>query len=343
MKHLISIIKILFINGILLLGLLYIFEFFFSPYADMPKNERTVTGEQYTWGHKVRSNSWGYRGPEVPPKPDDVYRILVLGDSLTWGVGLTEDQRFTHIAEQKLSQMLPDKKFEVINFGFPGYPTVTERDELYKHYDDVKPDLIVVGFCLNDPQPKGQNDSIEREKYKNALPGKLVTFLQKVFYRLGLPYVSKLVGQLYYQPLVNSGKIPKWQDALQRTYETDSKEWQGFITALQDIKKISDQHGLPTPIFAILNQGTYNDKPTHYSKPDKELQRFLAWYKQAEAAANSVGFNSYNHVDEIINQLDDQILSVNQYDAHPSAALNKIYGEKLADKVAATLKATGNK
>ena len=56
---------------------------------------------------------------------------------------------------------------------------------------------------------------------------------------------------------------------------------------------------------------------------------FLKWYKQVEVIATEMGFVAYNHIDEIAYQLNDQVLSVNILDGHPSAKLNEIYGKKL--------------
>jgi hypothetical protein len=55
----------------------------------------------------------------------------------------------------------------------------------------------------------------------------------------------------------------------------------------------------------------------------------LRWYHQAEQAAEQLGYVVYDHEVEIAAHLTDEPLSVNPLDAHPSARLNQIYGEKL--------------
>ncbi len=97
---------------------------------------------------------------------------------------------------------------------------------------------------------------------------------------------------------------------------------------------MSDEMKLPAPIFAVLNQGTYTDRPTDYSNPDEELKIFLQWYHQAEEAASKAGFKAYNHEKEIISQLSNEILAVNIVDGHPSKGLNQIYAKKLFDVIA---------
>jgi hypothetical protein len=151
---------------------------------------------------------------------------------------------------------------------------------------------------------------------------------------IGLPHISKLFNQAFYKSAEIFGLIPASNSALQRTYEPSSSEWQEFIQALKDIKNTSVELNLSPPIFAILNQGTYTDKPTDYSNPDEELKQFLKWYHQAEKAAEDIGFNAYNHEYELAHQLKDESLAVNILDGHPSANVNRIYGEKLYRKIA---------
>jgi lysophospholipase L1-like esterase len=258
---------------------------------------------------------------------------MVLGDSLTFGTGLAVEERYTAIAEKLLNKNFNNMKFEILNFGIDSGPTTKERDVLRKLKGVVDPDLIVVGFCLNDPQPKSQNYSIEREKLRKSIIGSIIDRISRFMLYIGQPYIGKLINNAFYKSAKILGLIPTWQNALQRTYDPSSSEWQEFIQALKDIKSISDELNLPSPIFAILNQGTFTDKPTDYSNPDENLKQFLQWYHQAEKAAEDIGFISYNHEYEISRQLRNEPLAVNILDGHPSANLNRIYGEKLYQKI----------
>ena len=42
----------------------------------------------------VRTNGLGFRDREIPPKSASRYRIVVVGDSFTWGQGIEEPERF---------------------------------------------------------------------------------------------------------------------------------------------------------------------------------------------------------------------------------------------------------
>ncbi|MFQ5718536.1 MAG: hypothetical protein ACE5IK_03215 [Acidobacteriota bacterium] len=316
-------------------------------------------GEQpdglYTWGHLVQVNRLGFRGREFEvPKPRDVYRVMVLGDSLTWGAGLSVGERYTDIAEKLLNaghgredgsaisttggaaDGRPERgpRFEVLNFGVMGGPTTAERDILRRYADAVDPDLIVVGFCLNDPQPRSQDYSIERARFDRG-PGRISRGAARGLAALGLTHVGRLVDEGVHRLAEITGLVPTWQESLDRTYAEDSPEWSAFVAALAEIRAIATRRGLPPPVFAILNQGTFTDRPTDYVHPDSELVIYLRWYHQAEEAARAAGFITYDHQDEIATRLNDESLAVNVTDGHPSAHLNQLYAEKLTAAIVA--------
>ncbi len=125
-----KVLILLFINFIGIAAVLYSIELSFSPYNNLPK-DGVVDGRLYTWGHLVVKNRYGFRGRNFEtPKPKGVYRVAVFGDSLTYGVGLAVNERYTNIAEQLLNEAFDDRQFEVLNFGICGWSTVKERDHL---------------------------------------------------------------------------------------------------------------------------------------------------------------------------------------------------------------------
>jgi len=226
----------------------------------------------------------------------------------------------------------------VLNCALPGIATTQQRDILKEHIDRLQPDRIVVGFCLNDTQPRSQYDSVERDAFERRF-GPAMNALSRWLRGVRLSRTDRLTQHAIYRSAEVAGVLPRWQVALQRTYEKDSVEWKDFERALQDIKAMSDAAQLAPPLFSVLNQGTYIDRPTDYRKPDRELKIFLAWYAQAAAAAAAIGFRTYNHAREIAEQLPNEILAVNTDDGHPSARLNQVYARKLFDMIIRDLQA----
>ncbi len=318
-----KVLILILVNLLLLLGLVYGFEVYLT-LTDPTLNQSEPV--------EVR-NRFRFREREFAvPKPAGLCRIMVLGDSFTWGKGVWVEERYTTLLETDLNQAYPDKAFEVLNFGFPGAPTTRERDSLRDYKNLVEPDLVVLGFVLNDPQPKSQNYSIERERFEKKYGQTIEEILEEVE-DLKLERTADLLRRAIDNFIVKVGLVPAWQVALDRVYDQDSTEWVEFEQALRDIKTMSDQMDLPQPIFAVLNQGTYTDRPTDYRHPDEELQRFLRWYHQAEVTAAQLGFNPINYEQEFAEQLADEIIAVNVFDGHPSPKVHRIYAQKLFEEI----------
>lgn len=102
--------------------------------------------------HFVSTNSQGTRGAEFSSeKPQDTYRILFLGDSITFGWGVEDNQVYPKVVENYLTKSLKPngkyKKVEVINAGFTDGNSL---DTFYVYYKEIgvkyKPDLVIVDF-----------------------------------------------------------------------------------------------------------------------------------------------------------------------------------------------------
>ena len=89
-------------------------------------------------------NSEGFRGPEfMKNKPDNTYRIIAVGDSTTFGTGVTYENTWPIILEKKLQNLSKSKNIEVINAG-SGIAMSLKQSKLIKEkLVDYKPDLII--------------------------------------------------------------------------------------------------------------------------------------------------------------------------------------------------------
>lgn len=338
---------LLVINLIILIVLVYGFETYLrwtDPFLKLPFDTNYYLSNKefypyleppegiYTWGHRVEENRFGLRDREYEvPKPPDVTRIMVLGDSFTWGVGLAVEERYVNLTEKYLNEAFPEKKFELVNLALSGGPTTLEKGVLEEALavDQTSPDLIVVGFVLNDPQPRQKAYRIEKQRF-NEKYGALVDRVLQTLIDLGLPQTAKLSKEASDNFLVEVGVIPPWEVGIDRTYDEESVEWQNFMAALQDIKSMSDRLGLPPPIFAVLNQGIFVDHVTDYRVEDDTLPIYVQWAHQAQRTADEIGFRTYNYEQEFLEQLTPEEIPVNELDPHPSAKVNKIYAAKLS-------------
>ncbi len=118
-----------------------------SPHPEI-KYELTPGASGRAWGSHVEINAHGYRGRLGAPGKFPGYRIIVLGDSISFGNFLSVESTFPHQLGQSLSEYSPE--YEVLNFGVGGYDTLQEVALLELRGPVYLPDLVIVAFCLND-------------------------------------------------------------------------------------------------------------------------------------------------------------------------------------------------
>lgn len=109
-------------------------------------------------------NSHGLRDREVPiAKPPGTRRIAVLGDSLIYGYGLPLEDTFAKQLETALRAQ-ESGTWKVLGFGVPGYSTQQETEMYRSRAQRFDPDLVIVGYNLNDEQQQ----SLEIELFDRA-------------------------------------------------------------------------------------------------------------------------------------------------------------------------------
>lgn len=130
--------------------------------TDAARGQRLAPGyDGWFAGVPVHINALGFRDRRdyALDKPPNTLRILVLGDSVTFGHGTLDDTTYPYLLEQRLRRWRPDVNWEVWNLGVPGYNTRQELDYLKEIGPRAQPDVVVVGFFPNDfsgsnaPQP----------------------------------------------------------------------------------------------------------------------------------------------------------------------------------------------
>lgn len=97
-------------------------------------------------------NSSGFRGSEISrEKPAGVWRVAIVGDSVTYGLGVKADQAFPAVLQARLraAEIGPA---EVLNFGTPAYSTFQEYELLKNRVLQFEPDLVVMVFSPDDTE-----------------------------------------------------------------------------------------------------------------------------------------------------------------------------------------------
>ena len=93
----------------------------------------------------VTINGLGLRGPE-PREPRPRRRLLCVGDSITFGYGVGDDQTYP----AALGRALAARDVEVVNGGVTGYTSHQVRKLLERVAPPLRPDVVVVCIGWND-------------------------------------------------------------------------------------------------------------------------------------------------------------------------------------------------
>jgi lysophospholipase L1-like esterase len=99
----------------------------------------------------IRTNDLGLRGdPVADPRPEGSLRILLLGDSVTFGYGLPESQTIGARLGARLADVTPGRALEIVNGGVPGYSSRQGLTLLERLGPRLSPDVVIVCFGFND-------------------------------------------------------------------------------------------------------------------------------------------------------------------------------------------------
>jgi hypothetical protein len=115
----------------------------------------TITGHHLARADiEFSTNSLGYRDDELPAKTERDYRILVLGDSITLGDYVQQDQTYPALIQRALIEAghpaLEGRNVRVINAGVGAIDLQNEFAILMETGLSVEPDVVLVGLFLND-------------------------------------------------------------------------------------------------------------------------------------------------------------------------------------------------
>jgi hypothetical protein len=97
-------------------------------------------------------NALGYRDLErAQPKPAGVRRLVCLGDSFTWGVGILFDDAWPQRVERTLTRARGER-WEAVNLAEPGMNAAEQVGRLESEGFAYGPDVVVLAWVLNDSE-----------------------------------------------------------------------------------------------------------------------------------------------------------------------------------------------
>jgi lysophospholipase L1-like esterase len=200
------------------------------------------TKDAYYWhGHLHVLNEDGMRIiGSFPPKQEGTFRVMVVGDSLTYGMGIAEPDTYCRILERDLGRRY---RIEVLNLGRMGDQSEDILKTVKAKLPLLKPDLVVYGVCLNDFLPSGVG------QYDNNMR-----------WRIDFPGQRHLIERTSIGPFLAG----KYNDVLRTCrirndfYEDILSDFQGYQQRFgRDVKEMNEvvvAGGLPPVVAMVLHQ-----------------------------------------------------------------------------------------
>jgi hypothetical protein len=120
-------------------------------------------------------NAEGFRGAEISrEKPSGVFRVACLGDSVTFGWGVSDAETYEAVLEGRLRE--GGLRCEVLNAGVNAYCANQEYVYLREKVLDYAPDLVTIGFSHNEGwqnfvalSPRERERTLSGVRMKNRL------------------------------------------------------------------------------------------------------------------------------------------------------------------------------
>lgn len=121
----------------------------YRPYGECESKRREYKGRL---AGIIKTNRYGFRDYdyESTDKPDDVYRIAFIGDSITLGLWVDYDGIFVRRFEIEANKLDQNRNVQALNFGVDGYNTIQIFELLRAKVLRFSPDQVVYVLCLND-------------------------------------------------------------------------------------------------------------------------------------------------------------------------------------------------
>ena len=251
-------------------------------------------------GVPVAINSSGLRDREYElAKPAGTVRILMLGDSVTFGWGAPVDGTTAKRLEARLDAADPGRRYEVINAGIGNTNTAMQVAHFLNKWYKLKPDVIVLNYFINDAEetPSRQQNFVLERSYA-------AVFLAGRFDVLWRSYLGGSDWKAYYDGL----------------YRDDAPGWRQGREALADLADYCRRNGIG---LLVANY------PELHELADYPFARVTA---QVEAAAAADGVPFLDLLPAIRGE-DPVSLWVTPTDAHPNAKAAERFAAAIAERL----------
>ncbi len=225
----------------------------------------------------ARNNRYGHYDDDFPvDKAEDEFRALMLGDSIAMGYGVPPRDSVANQLERMLSRTEhPWGTIQIINAAVFGYSTAQEV-EILKESLRFDPDLIFVGFCMNDitePFIIDRSEAGGRE-----LGSRMFKVLRNLFGHL--PYETGY-GRFVYQRMIGArdpdvegpqkDSSLRWMASHERNEPRYRKNWDHTLEELAYIYQTGEKNHIP--VVLLIFPHTFQLWREEYQIPQAILKK----------------------------------------------------------------------
>ena len=271
----------------------------------------------------VRINSRGTRGREFDvPKPVDTIRIISIGDSRTFGWGLSDEETYSALLEKLLQEKFSSrKKIEVINCGVNAW-SFGQMAAYFKNYAlSWQPDMVVLGAANGWTQFTDNNDPQFVKQFMSRVR------LKNLLRRFALyHYVVEVQLQNYYQRYKSKFvPVDPRQDQLFKEHQK-SDPYAVFREAIENLCLVARSNNVQPVLLYIPTQDSYlrtNSLAEGVKQTEHEISRKL-------------GVPLLDLTEDI--RPEAPVLYLDADPVHLNARGNEIIGRRLSEVVSPLLK-----
>ena len=258
-------------------------------------HEHTPLTRAHLMGVDVAISSQGLRDRDftLEPAPGRA-RIVMLGDSLTFGWGVPADKTYSKRLEQMLRQAGHD--VEVINTGVGNWNTEMEVAYFLERGLQFKPHYVVLNYFINDPEPTPRYRSNFLAEHSRAF----VYFASRIDAALRQVHVAQRAD---------------WRDYYASLYK-DPEGMQRVASAVDRLARTCREHGIHLLIANYPELRNPRDYPFPYV--EESVQRI--------AAASGAPYLSLLPA---VRDMEPESLWVTRPDPHPSVAAHEAFAKAL--------------
>jgi lysophospholipase L1-like esterase len=224
-------------------------------------------------GSYIRINSEGFRDTNHSQnKQAGVQRIMVIGDSFTFGKGVNLEETYA----KQLERLLRDANFscEVMNCGVIGYVMWQNLEVLKRKALSYQPDLVILGVFLNDigrsiPPYKDPSDWKGSNPFEKRTPGVtdrfytlnslknwIYLFETKIRYRRGHEYLKGIEERK--KSIKPEGKTSTWYKIMYGKMET--RVYSEFVDAMNEFVYTAKSAGSKVLVVMIPDAAQLHDR-----------------------------------------------------------------------------------